>query len=141
MSDGLTAIEAARRLAVDGPNQLPPPPSPDAWPAGMSDASLGGEPLAGPPSRRDTGPLDGVTAWMIGEIGADDESRARHDALRADERDVLELWRNAFIAPGGHDLEAIVRSAHAIRRALRPRQVGGDEITEARPGGGPPTAP
>ena len=31
MSDGLTAIEAARRLQVDGPNQLPPPPSPHAW--------------------------------------------------------------------------------------------------------------
>ena len=78
----------------------------------------------------DRGAIDGVTAWMIGEIGVNDASRTRHDALCADQREALEFWRTAFISPGNADLDALVRAAHSIRAALRPIQLDGSEITE-----------
>lgn len=68
--------------------------------------------------------FDGSTAWMINEVGANTEARSVHDGLRTREGEVLEQWREGLRLSSKSDLSGLVRTAHSIRDALRPEQVG-----------------
>ena len=69
--------------------------------------------------------LERSTAWMINEIGADHDARSQDHALRVSEGEVLRQWRAALGVSSKAELSALVRTAHSIRDALRPEQVGG----------------
>lgn len=68
--------------------------------------------------------FDGSTSWMINEVGANTEARSVHDALRTREGEVLEQWRDGLGTVSKAELSGLVRTAHSIRDALRPEQVG-----------------
>lgn len=68
--------------------------------------------------------FDGSTSWMINEVGANTEARSVHDALRTRESEVLEQWREGLGVVSKAELSGLVRTAHLIRDALRPEQVG-----------------
>jgi len=68
--------------------------------------------------------FDGPTSWMINEVGANTEARSVHDALRAREGEVLEQWREGLGTVSKAELSGLVHTAHSIRDALRPEQVG-----------------
>lgn len=72
----------------------------------------------------DTKTLHTSTAWMINEVGADDQARSAHDALRTSEEAVLQQWRDGLGVSTKAELSDLVRTAHLIRDALRPEQVG-----------------
>jgi hypothetical protein len=72
----------------------------------------------------DRNAFDTSTAWMINEVGAHREARSAHDALRTSESEVLQRWRDGLGVVSKAELSELVRTAHMIRDALRPEQVG-----------------
>ena len=72
----------------------------------------------------DRNAFDGSTTWMIHEVGANSDARSIHDALRMREGEVLEQWRSSLGDCSKAELVGLVRTAHLIRDALRPEQVG-----------------
>jgi hypothetical protein len=72
----------------------------------------------------DRNSLDSSTAWMMNEVGADSQARSVHDSLRTSEGEVLQQWLDGLGVSSTADLNALVRTAHLIRNALRPEQVG-----------------
>lgn len=83
--------------------------------------AAGGPPLS---AKLDRNAFDGSTTWMIHEVGANSEARSVHDALRMQQGEVLEQWRSSLGVCSKAELLGIVRTAHLIRDALRPEQVG-----------------
>jgi hypothetical protein len=77
-----------------------------------------------PMSALDRSAFDASTAWMINEVGAHRRARSAHDALRASEGEVLQRWREGLGVVSKAELNELVCTAHVIRDALRPEQVG-----------------
>lgn len=61
---------------------------------------------------------------MINEVGVRSEARSAKDALRMSEGEVLKRWRDGLGVVSKAELNELVRTAHVIRDALRPDQVG-----------------
>jgi YD repeat-containing protein len=74
--------------------------------------------------RLDRNAFDDSTSWMINEVGANTQARSAHEALRTREGEVLEQWSEGLGVVSKAELSGLVRTAHSIRDALRPEQVG-----------------
>jgi hypothetical protein len=61
---------------------------------------------------------------MINAVGANTQARSAHEALRTREGEVLEQWSEGLGVVSKAELSGLVRTAHSIRDALRPEQVG-----------------